>query len=218
MELDIVYYRVNLDDDGTGLRRTSIVDDPAIGENYELFNKVAVDKFEITSEDKRIITGPVMIPELKMLRKYSNTNKYYYCVFTAEAILNTVKKASKEQKLNEVNLQHLQTEDAIVTCAYMIESIILSDENKPEKYKDLPNGTWIASFWIEDEQYWNDVIKSSDFKGFSVEVAVEMIPEDKMNFSSEDFESELYDKIKAITFSDLSDEMKESIIKSMLNI
>lgn len=212
MELETIYYEVSLENDGTGLKRTSIVDDPAIGVNFDLFDKIVEDKFEITSEDKRIITGPVMIPELKMLRKYTNTNKYYYCVFTEQAILNTIKKASKEQTFNNVNLQHLQTDDAKVTCAFMIESYILSDTFKPEKYKDLPNGTWIASFWIEDENYWNDVIKSENFKGFSVEIAVEMIKESDMLFTK----TAEFDIIKAITFSDMSDEMKEELIRKIV--
>lgn len=211
MELEVVYYEVNLDDKVTGLKRTSLVDDPAIGVLFDKFEDVVVDKFEVTDEDKRIVSGPVMIPQLKMLRKYSGTNKYYYAIFTEEAILNTVKKASKEKKFNEVNLQHLQTEEAMVTCAFMIESYILSDEVRPEKYKDLPNGTWIASFWIEDVNYWNNIIKSDEFRGFSVEIAVEQVPEADMKFSDD-----IKELVREITFSSLNDDIKERLIWSLL--
>ena len=47
-------------------------------------------------------------------------------------------------------------------------------------YGDLPDGTWIASFWVEDETYFNEVIMSGEFKGFSVEINVSMQTEEEI--------------------------------------
>lgn len=210
-ELETIYYRVSLDNDGTGLIRTSIVANPAIEEEFELFDKQIIEKFEIT-EDERIITGPIMIPDRKMIRKFQTKDAYYNCVFTKEDILNTVKKASKEGKFNELNLSHSQLSVDMVKNVYLVESIILNDRNKIEKYSHLPNGTWIASFWVEDINYWNNVIKSSDFTGFSVEISVSMEAEtDILEDMQKRTEVILNNKL-------LSKEEKINNIKTLLNL
>lgn len=179
-ELETIYYRIPLDDDGTGLLRTSFVDEPAIEYDFQLFKNVQITHIFSTNDDERIITGPVMIPDKKILRKFSDGSGYYNCVFTKEDILNTVKKASKQEKFNQFNLQHSQLPEDKVTGVYLIESIILNERTKSELFTDLPDGTWIASLWVEDKDYWNDVIKSGEFKGFSVEIRVNMETEEEI--------------------------------------
>lgn len=183
MELNTIYYDVTLEDDGTGLRRTSIVSAPAIEMDFKLFHNVKqtkTTKLFSKSDEKRYITGPIMIPNKPMLRAFSDGSGYYNCVFTEESILNTVKKASKFGKFNELNLRHSQLQKDMVHNVYLIESLILGENTSSniEEYKDLPNGTWIGTFWVEDENYWNDVIKSDEFNGFSVEIAVNTTEED----------------------------------------
>lgn len=210
-ELDTVYYRVPLYDDYTGLVRTSLVTQPAIENDFELFNKVDVkeEHFEL-NEEERIIYGPVMIPDKKIIRKFSDGSGYYNCVFSKEDIENTVKKASKLGRFNQFNLQHSQLPEDMVEGVYLIESIILSDRTKSERFKNLPDGSWIIGLWVESEDYWNNVIKSGDFKGFSVEIRVSMEAED---FIKQDMlnriEQTLYDE-------KLNNEQKKKLIEKII--
>lgn len=211
MELETIHFVINIDDLETGLQRTSLVVKPAIGETFELFDDVSTELFEANQEE-RIITGPVMIPDKKILRKYKDNSGYYHCVFSKESILNTVKKASKYNKFNELNLKHSKNPEDQVNGVYLIESMILNDRNKSELFKDLPDGTWIASFWVEDEDYWNEVIKGEKFTGFSVEVNVERKTEEAIKKETQAFIESILDD------ENLSREDKQLKIKSALNI
>lgn len=206
-ELETYIFQVDVDDERTGLLRTSIVPVPAIGDNFHLFDEVVVEHFK--DEDKRIITGALMIPDLKMLRKFQDGSGYYYCKYSAETIQQTVKKASKDGVLNDLNLNHSPKPEDRVKNVYLIESYFLTEENKPEIFKHLPNGTWIGSFWVEDEKYWEEVIKGGDFHGFSVEIAARVIPEDMIK-------EEMMAKIEEILESDFTDEGKWKRIESLL--
>ena len=219
-KLEVIHYWVSLEDDGSGYIRNSAVDDPAIGETYELFNKqdikiekfeeVYTQQFEVVDEDRRIAKGPVMVPDLLMLRKKSD-GTFYYGVFSKEAIFNTVVKAGRNNLLNEFNLQHVQTEDAFikVTC---IESIIL-ESDKPKKYEKLPDGTWILSFYVESQEDW-DRLKNGNFTGFSVEVAIQMIPDSEW---IEDYDEEVFEAIEMILNSKhIDDDLKIHFIKQLL--
>lgn len=177
-DLETIYYRVLLDDDYTGLVRTSFVTEPAIENDFELFSTTQIEESFKLNEEERIIYGPVMIPDKKILRKFSDGSGYYNCVFSKEDIENTIKKASKLGRLNQFNLQHSQLPEDMVEGVYMVESIVLSDRTKSERFNHLPNGTWIVGLWVESEDYWNNVIKSGDFKGFSVEIRVAMETEE----------------------------------------
>jgi len=209
MNIPVIYYNVNLDDDITGLKRVSSVYDPAIDIEFDLFNELKDDMFKV-EQDKRIVKGPAMIPNKKMLRK-TRDGKYYYAVFTEEAIENTVKKASKNGVLNEMNLEHIQDEGGKIKSAVMIESYFIAEKDATE---EIPKGSWITSYWIENEKEW-EIIKDGGYKGFSVEITAELIPEEEMKFSKD---NSLEDMVFNILNSNLDEDNKELIIKRLINI
>jgi hypothetical protein len=159
------------------------------------------------NEEKRIITAPVMLAETPILR-FNPTIGKYYVKFKEETILKMMKKYFKENKIHRVNEEHDPTR--VANGVYMIESFIVGDRNESKLYPDLPKGSWVASFFIEDETYWNE-IKENGFTGFSLE-----------GFFKEDYETQLSDKlfnsVKNILFSNLPDEDKEQQIKLILGL
>lgn len=185
--METYYYVVTLDNDGTGVKYNSIVPEPAIEENYMLFSLENGKKKELFEEnnDKRLITGPIMIPNKKILRAFSDGSGYYWCIFTEETLDIVVKKMAKEGNFNKVSLNHWQNMEGFDTSKalegiYMTEIFILNDRNKSELFNDLPDGTIMATYWVEDETLWNDVIKSGKFNGFSVEITVDVYTEDEI--------------------------------------
>ena len=115
---------------------------------------------------KRVVTAPVMLAETPIYR-YSETLGEYYTKFSSDTIFKMMVKYFKENKIHRVNEMHDSKRN--VGNAIMIESFIISDRVKSELYPDVPEGTWMASFYIQDEKYWNDVIMKDKFKGFSLE-------------------------------------------------
>jgi hypothetical protein len=175
--------------------------------NHNMWNNNMSKQVFETNEEKRIITAPVMLAETPILRFNPAVGKYYV-KFSENTILKMMKKYFKENKIHRVNEEHDPKRTA--SGVYMIESFIVGDNTESKLYPDIPKGSWIASFYVEDEDYWNK-IKEEGFTGFSLE-----------GYFEEQYEMELINKIfnrvKNIVFSNLPDEDKEEQIKRLLNL
>ncbi len=152
-----------------GVQFISVVGDPAIEINWFAFNsEFSPYNFKFANEDKRMIAGPFMIPDLKIFRRDQNTGEEFNVYFTKDTIEKIVKKFFKEKRVLNVNEEHTNK----IAPAYVMESWIVED---PEKDKSntfgftLPKGTWFGVMHVEDESYWNEFIKTGKVKGFSVE-------------------------------------------------
>lgn len=144
----------------------SLVDRPAIQRNWNAFTEKI--NFQIVSEEKRIISGPIMLADSPIYRN-DNTNGEYYVVFTKDTIFKIVQKFFKKGYQSNVNLQHNAKDK--VSNVTMFESFI-SDKDRgimPMRgFEDTPDGSWFGSFKIEDDNVWQ-MVKDGDIKGFSVE-------------------------------------------------
>jgi hypothetical protein len=200
-----IYLEIDFDDMSTGTDAISFVDKPATEISWETFSSKHI--FE-KKDVERIITGPVMLAETP-IKRFSPTIGEYYVKFSQKTIFNMMKKYFKENKIHRINEQHNSKRP--VKNVYMVESFIVGDRTKSNNF-DLPDGTWMASFFVEDEQYWNDVVMKGDFTGFSLEG----------NFIEKyenDIVEEVYSKIEDILFNNkFSDEEKEVEIRRVLNI
>jgi len=124
--------------------------------------------FAIQSESEHIITGPLMIPQQLI---YRNSEQFgeHYVKFSVETIKQIAIKFSKKGYQKNVNLMH--EVDMKVDGLTMFESFISDSKRgiKPmEAFKDLPDGTWFGSFYVENPKVW-EMVKEGQVKGFSVE-------------------------------------------------
>lgn len=130
-------------------------------------NRVSARKF-VADKERRIISGPLMVANLPIYR--NDNGREYYGIFKADTIEAIAMKFMKNGFNRNVNLMHEPT--AIVDGVYMFESFIIDKSrgiNAPTGYGDLPDGTWFGSFKVENDEVWNEYIKTGVFKGFSVE-------------------------------------------------
>ena len=81
----------------------ALVDRPAIQKNWNAFNKT--QKFEVTNEDRRIISGAIMLADTPIFRSDA-TYGDYYVAFSADTILKIVQKFFKKGFQSNVNLMH----------------------------------------------------------------------------------------------------------------
>ena len=122
--------------------------------------------FAIESEERRIITGPAMIAEKPIMRR-ADDGSLYFVKFSADTIRKAVKLWATQQKYNAVNAEHAKP----VGGMYLMESFIIDKQrgiNPPDSWSDAPEGSWFLSYYVEDDQVWQD-IKDGKFRGFSVE-------------------------------------------------
>jgi len=133
------------------------------------YTKWEKKSFSFKTTDKQIISGPAMIPNQSIYRR-SKDGEEYNVIFSKETIQKIVERYFKNQYVTNFNLQHKK--NMLADGVYLIESFIIDSSRgikTPEGFEDLPDGTWFISCKVDNEEIWNDYIKSGKFKGFSVE-------------------------------------------------
>ena len=156
-----------LDEDSeiSGIQAISIVEDPAIEEEFIALKSQEIKLAEVDKE-KRIIMGAALVPNKKIYRKFEDQE--YYIYFSED----TVKRAS-ELFLTKGNQNNSTLEHKIeLNGLSVVESWIIEDEkqDKSRKYGfKLPVGTWMVSMKVNNDEIWNDYVKTGKVTGFSIE-------------------------------------------------
>ena len=157
-------YIAQINNTEEGILDISLVDYPAVKRDFVLFSQDKMN-FSIQSEEKRIISGVVMLADTPIYRK-SPTAGEYYIVFTRDIIEMMVEKMSFEGKLNNITLNH---NGQLVEGVTLVE-LFIKDSSKglnPTYLPDVTEGSLIASYKVENEDIWNQ-IKAGEFRGFSL--------------------------------------------------
>ena len=165
MEKLPIYRFVVGEDDDCQLEAMALVDNPAIELNWQTFSNANI-KFSANKE-KRVISGALMVADLPIYR-IDETGEYYG-LFTAGDIYNLRNKFFKQSKDKEVNMMH--DSNKMLDGVYMIENFIIDSSrniNSPKGF-NLTDGSWFGSYKVDNNEVWNDFIKTGEFKGFSVE-------------------------------------------------
>lgn len=163
---------VNMLDSLTGLNAISLVKSPAVEKNFLCFNdQPKVLKFD---ESKHIISGVFILADTPIYR-YNEEMGEYYVNFSKEVIEKLVEKYFKEGLTNSVNLNH--NDNDFVDGVIMIESYLKDSERgiAPEEFKDVPDGSWLGSFKVENDELWDEIIKGDKYLGFSVQGLFDLI-------------------------------------------
>jgi hypothetical protein len=121
--------------------------------------------FRVQNEDKRIVSGPIMVANLPIYR-FNEEMGDHYIVFRPETIETIVQRFAKENRNGQANIMH---DGVQVDGVFLFESFIIDDRKPtPVGFDKLPNGSWFGSFKVENDEVWQRV-KSGEFTGFSVE-------------------------------------------------
>jgi hypothetical protein len=159
----------------------ALVDRPATMKNWNAFNKT--QKFEVTNEERRIISGAIMLADTPIFRSDS-TYGDYYVAFSKETILKIVQKFFKKGFQSNVNLMH--DSKAQFEGVTLFESFI-SDPSRGimpmTGFEDAPVGSWFGSMIVENEEAWLKV-KNGEIAGFSVEGLFNYKPKEVSKVSS----------------------------------
>ena len=163
---------VDINDESV-FNNVSIVDMPAIERNFIQLSKQADIKFSV-NEEKRTVSGPVLIPDVPIYRK--DNGKEYYIKWTADTIKQYAIKFFRDGRESEGNVQHSISFNGIT----FYESFLLNRDRGivPKEFADLPDGTWFLSARIDNDKVF-ELIKDGTLKGFSVEIQTSLSEEDK---------------------------------------
>jgi len=170
--MDLPFIEFKLTEEVEGLQAIALVDSPAIGLNYQAF---APHKFEVINEEKRIVMGAAMIPDLPIYRR--DERGEYYAIFKKETIKALVQKLFKENKHNVFNEQHNAFK--ILDDVYIYQSFITDAElgiSAPSGFENVADGTWFIAAKVENDEAWAKVKKEGILNGFSVEGVFDLEP------------------------------------------
>lgn len=170
MKLPVYKLIIHPDLPETGAEYTALVDEPAIEKYFLKFRKDKNTRLVFSSHAQRIITGPLMIPDLPIFRGATRQiPEDHYVVFDAETIRQVAYKFCRDNNFNRLNLMHEPGTDP--QDIYMIENFI-SDAHRgiraPEPFSDLPEGTWFVSYKVDNQDIWQRIQKA-EFRGLSIE-------------------------------------------------
>lgn len=173
-----VFY-IKIDDELTGINAISLVQSPAVEKDFLCFNKENKPVNLKFDNSQHIITGVVCLADTPIYR-YNEKFGEYYVVFTKETIRRMVEKFAKDDLFKSVNLQH--NDDMFVEGVYMVESYITNKDRgiNPIEFSDIPEGSWIASYKVENEALWNEIINGDTLNGFSLQ-GMFRLDEEKFN-------------------------------------
>jgi len=158
-------YELILQDEEDGVFATSFVDTPAIERDFVFFGKEI--HFQSIDNEKKLVAGPLLIPNKKILR-LDGEGKPYYVFFTPETIEKIARKFMKNKYNDAVTIDH----DRKVSGIHLSESWIIeqSAKDKSNIYGfTLPKGTWFGIYDVSGNPKVWEKVKEGEFRGFSIE-------------------------------------------------
>jgi glutaredoxin-related protein len=166
MSLDIVELFLDEEDIDTGIDAISIVESPAIEEDFVAL-KSQEFKFEKIDEEKRILLGALLVPNKPIYRKDEDGTEYYI-FFSKDTVNKAAQMFLKNGKQGNSTLEHQNK----IFGLSLVESWIVEDEvkDKSRLYNmSVPVGTWMGAVKVDNEDIWQDYVKTGKVKGFSIE-------------------------------------------------
>ena len=154
---------------GNGISAISLVKNPAIMLNFFAFSKdetKKVQQFKFADEDKRIITGPVMLADRDIARM-GDDGEMFNVYFSAETIEKLSQLFLIKGKQSSATFEHETTINGVTVTESWLVKDPTNDKANAMGF-DVTPGSWMASMKIDDEDIWQR-IKSGEVKGFSVE-------------------------------------------------
>lgn len=148
-----------------GIEAISIVENPAIEEDFVALKSDEIKLAEV-SEEKRILMGALLIPNKPIYRRSGEDE--YYIYFSKDTVLKASQMYLMKGNQNNSTLEHQYSLNGLS----LVESWIVEDtvHDKSRKYDmEVPVGTWMGTVKVNNEDVWNDYVKTGKVKGFSIE-------------------------------------------------
>jgi len=204
---------IDEEDHDNGLDIISFVSEPAIEKDFMYFN---ADKkkyeFKASDTEKRIVTGPAMVPNQEIIRVDAQGNPYFV-FFTEDTIEKAQEIFAKFGKTKSTNFEH----EVGMRDVTVVESWIVTDPNNDKAnalgFKDIPKGTWMVSYKVDNDDLWQ-MVKDGQVMGFSIEG---VFGRKIVEMSAEDTTELVYNKIQEVLNNEeLTDNDKYDMVSKLL--
>lgn len=163
--MEIIELLLDENSELAGIEAISIVKNGAIESDFIALKSEQIKLAEVDKE-RKILMGAALIPNKPIYRKQGD--KEFYVFFSKE----TIKKASQlffmNGNQNNATLEHQMS----LSGLSVVESWLVEDTemDKSKLYDlNLPVGTWAISMKVDNDEIWNEFVKTGMVNGFSIE-------------------------------------------------
>jgi len=191
----IVELVLNEDDDNAGIDAVSVVENPAIEENWVALKKHEIE-LKTIDEEKRLLMGAALVPKKQIYRRNEKTNEEYYIFFSKDTIRKASQLFLKSSNQNNATIEHTKKIEGMT----VVESWIVEDTKKDKSALygfNAEVGTWFITMKVDNEEVWNKV-KEKEIKGFSIEGYFAEKVEANKQLTNDEILEEIKDLIKKI--------------------
>lgn len=154
-----------------GIYALSVVETPAMEGLFVALNEDQKPepteiKLEKVDGDQRILMGVALIPNKPIYR--NQNGEEFYIQFSEDTIKKAAHSFLKNQFNNNSSIEH----EVALSGMSVVESWIIEDpkQDKSAKYGfDYPAGSWMVSMKVDNDEVWNEYVKTGKIKGFSID-------------------------------------------------
>ena len=149
-----------------GVNAISIVEQPAIESDFIALSKEQEIKLAEVSKERKILMGAALIPNKTIYRR--NGEDEFYVYFSKDTIERASQLFLKNNNQDKSTLEHqMKLNGLTVVESWLVED---SEKDKSAIYNmSMPVGTWMVSVKVDNDEIWNDFVKTGKVKGFSIE-------------------------------------------------
>jgi hypothetical protein len=163
--MKIIELILDEEQDDIGVDAISIVESPAIESDFVALKNQEIKLAEVDKE-KKILMGALLIPDKPIYRNGSEGE--YYIFFSKDTIVKASQMFLQNGNQSRSTLEHAQALNGLT----LVESWIVEDKAKDKTALyglDVPVGSWMGSVKVNNDDVWNEYVKTNKVKGFSIE-------------------------------------------------
>lgn len=161
-------YEALISSEDDGIITISLVDEPAVESDFVCFSKdTGKQLFALKDSAEHLITGCLMKAETPI---YRNDNGFqYYIVFSKKVIQKMARKMLCDGTFKNIDTQH--NGELLPQGALTLTELYVKDSNKgiDPNFVDVPDGSLMITFKVNDESIWQECANGDFLNGFSLE-------------------------------------------------
>mgnify|MGYP003144163444 CR=1 FL=1 len=151
-----------------GVEAISLVEFPAIEENWVFFNKDQFLTLAKLDEEQKTLVGAVLIPNKEIPRYDQEADEKYIVYFTEETIKQAQELFMASLRNNNATYEHRVPVEGMTVVESWIKEDKKNDKSNAFGFNKLPIGTWFVKMKVNNPEIW-DSVKEGKVRGFSIE-------------------------------------------------
>lgn len=164
-------YSANFKKNSKGVFAISLVDDPATQEHFIAMSKPQEIRLAEVDKEERIVMGLVLQPDQLIYRNQGGQEFNIY--FSAETIKELSQNFLKSGFQLNSKLEHNESIEGVSFVETWLVENPKIDKSTNFGF-EYPKGSWMATMKVDNDEIWNNYVKTGKVNGFSVDAMVDL--------------------------------------------